>query len=64
MALLRGCQEGKATPKLMEIECPKCKDIVEVFVSLGTGTIISDEKCEKCGYIIEAEKSVSEFEEA
>lgn len=64
MTAIRGCQEGKATPKLMEIKCPKCKNIMEVFVSLNTGTIISDETCEKCGYIVETEKSVSDFEEA
>ena len=29
--LLNGCQEGKATPRLMEVKCPRCGEIVEVF---------------------------------
>jgi hypothetical protein len=35
---LKGCQEGKATPKMVEIKCPECGDIIEVFVRMG-GTI-------------------------
>ena len=50
MALLRGCQEGKQTPELKEIECPKCKEIIEVFVKEGKA--VEDVKCEKCGFEI------------
>ena len=27
-----GCQEGKMTPRLTEVCCPKCGESVEVFV--------------------------------
>ncbi len=54
---IRGCQEGKATAKLLEIECPKCKGPIEVFVHLGggidkTGRTIADEICPSCGHVI------------
>ena len=33
--LLKGCQEGKSTPRLTEVKCPKCGEVVEVFVKMG-----------------------------
>ena len=33
--LLNGCHEGKATPRLTELICPKCGEIVEVFIRMG-----------------------------
>lgn len=56
--LIRGCQEGKATPRLAEVKCPNCGAYVEVFVLMGgrpgqTGTLASDEKC-ACGYVFPA----------
>ena len=66
MSILNGCQEGKATPKLTEIKCPRCGEIVEVFVRLSgrageTGSIVSDEKCESCGCEIKTGTPISEF---
>ena len=65
----RGCQEGKATPKLTEIRCPKCGGIMEVFVYMGgsntqTGRTTADETCETCGYTAPAGTPVSNFEKA
>ncbi len=56
MSLIRGCQEGKGTPKLVEVKCPRCGQWVEVFVQMGgaigkTGTLTADERCE-CGYVL------------
>ena len=56
--LLKGCQEGKGTPRLTEVKCPKCGEIVEVFVKMGgaigeTGTLVSDEIC-ACGHVLPA----------
>ena len=56
MSLISGCQEGKGTPRLTEVRCPKCGAWVEVFVLMGgaigkTGTLASDEICE-CGHIL------------
>lgn len=67
MSFLNGCQEGKATPKLVEIKCPKCGEVLEVFVKMGsaagqTGTLAADEKCPKCDFVAEAGTSVSSFE--
>ena len=30
--LLDGCHEGKHTPRLAEVMCPKCGEWVEVFI--------------------------------
>ena len=56
MSLIKGCQDGKATPRLVEVRCPKCGAWVEVFVLMGgaigkTGTLASDEVC-GCGHIL------------
>ena len=54
--LIRGCQEGKATPRLVEVKCPQCGAYVEVFVRMGgpigqTGTLAGDEVC-ACGNVL------------
>ena len=56
--LINGCQEGKGTPRLTEVKCPKCGEYVEVFVLMGgpigkTGTLAADETC-SCGYVLSA----------
>ena len=55
MAILRGCQEGKATPRLIEVACPGCGEILELFVRMGgdasvTGTLAEEAVCENCGF--------------
>ena len=66
--LINGCQEGKGTPKLVEIKCPQCGECAEVFVKMGgaigeTGTLVADETC-LCGYIFPAGSFLSQYEEA
>ena len=66
MSLLSGCQEGKHTPKLTEVKCPRCGAWVEVFIQLGgsigkTGTLVSDEVC-VCGYILPAGSYETDYE--
>ena len=56
--LIKGCQDGKATPRLVEVKCPQCGEFVDVFVLMGgaigkTGTLASDERC-PCGCILPA----------
>ena len=68
MALLDGCQEGKHTPKLVEVICPKCKNVVEVFEKMGgrpgeTGTVVHDEACD-CGYVIQSGTALADLEKA
>lgn len=67
--LINGCQEGKATPKLTEILCPDCGEIVEVFVQMGgaigkTGTLTSEERCPGCGKAFPIGSYLTEYEEA
>lgn len=67
MALIDGCHEGKHTPRLVEVRCPKCGEELEVFVKMGgtpsqTGRIISDEPC-ACGHVIEAGTPIGQLEE-
>jgi hypothetical protein len=64
--LLNGCQEGKATPRLMEVKCPHCGEYVEVFIRMGgaigeTGTLVSDEVCD-CGFVLRAGSYETEYE--
>lgn len=64
--LLKGCQEGKGTPRLVEVRCPKCGQWVEVFVKMGgavgqTGTLAADEICE-CGNVLAAGTYETEYE--
>lgn len=66
MSLISGCQEGKGTPRLVEVKCPRCGEIVEVFVKMGgaigkTGTLVADELCD-CGYLFPAGSYESEYE--
>ena len=66
MSLIKGCQEGKGTPKLVEVRCPKCGAWVEVFVKLGgsigqTGTLVADETCE-FGYVLPAGSYETDYE--
>ena len=56
--LINGCQEGKGTPRLAEVNCPNCGQLVEVFVIMGgaigkTGTLAASETC-TCGQILPA----------
>lgn len=64
--LLNGCQEGKVTPRLTEIKCPRCGAYVEVFIQMGgpvgkTGTLVSTETC-TCGRILPAGSYETEYE--
>ena len=65
--IVRGCQEGKGTPRLEEVKCPRCGAWVDVLVKMGgaigeTGTLVSDEKCD-CGYVLPAGSFVTEYEQ-
>lgn len=64
--VLDGCHEGKHTPKLTEVRCPKCGEWVEVFIKLGgapgqTGTLVSTEVC-ACGEILPAGSYETDYE--
>ena len=66
MSLISGCQEGKMTPRLMEVKCPACGDWVEVFVKMGgapgqTGTLVSTEIC-ACGHVLPAGSFEADYE--
>ena len=65
MGLINGCQEGKGTPRLVEVKCPKCGQWVEVFVKMGgaigeTGTLATDEICD-CGHVVQAGTYLTEY---
>ena len=64
--LIKGCQEGKGTPRLVEVKCPRCGEMVEVFVKMGgaigkTGTLVASEEC-VCGHILPAGSYETEYE--
>lgn len=45
------CQEARNAITILEVECPQCGDIVEVFVK--DGVICTDSVCTECGNTIE-----------
>ena len=66
MSLIKGCQEGKGTPRLAEVKCPRCGQWVEVFIKMGgapgqTGTLIADETC-ACGWVLPAGSYETDYE--
>lgn len=65
--LINGCQEGKRTPRLTELKCPKCGAWVDVFIVMGgrpgqTGTLASDETC-ACGFVLRSGSYEIEYEQ-
>ena len=66
--LLDGCHEGKHTPKLTEVLCPQCGQVLEIFVKMGgapgqTGTLVTSERCE-CGFLLREGSYASDYEKA
>ena len=66
MSILNGCQEGKATPKLVEVLCPKCGAEMEIFVRRGgsagvTGTLAEEARCDGCGHVFPAGEGAGDF---
>lgn len=65
--IIEGCHEGKHTPRLSEVKCPKCGAWVDVFVIMSgrpgqTGTLVSSETC-TCGNILPAGSCESDYEQ-
>ena len=63
--LIDGCQEGKHTPRLSEVKCPKCGEYVDVFIIMGgafgqTGTLAADEVC-ACRHVLPAGSYEKEY---
>lgn len=63
---INGCQEGKGTPRLVEVKCPNCGEWVEIFVIMGgaigqTGTLAADEQC-ACGQLLPAGSYETDYE--
>lgn len=68
MSVLSGCQDGKTTPKLMEVACPQCSGVLEIFVRMGgsateTGRLAADAVCDQCGYSAQAGMDAAQFKE-
>lgn len=66
-SLLAGCHEGKHTPRLSEVKCPRCGKYVDVFVLMGgpagkTGTLAADETC-PCGCVLPAGSYETDYEQ-
>ncbi|MDD2959270.1 MAG: hypothetical protein PHE06_12350 [Lachnospiraceae bacterium] len=59
MALLDGCQEGKKTPVLKEVKCPKCGQIIEVFEK--EGKTVEETVCDACQYVVNEGTYLSEL---
>ena len=62
--LLDGCHEGKHTPRLSEVKCPRCGAWVDVFIHIPgqTGTLAADEQC-SCGYVLPAGSYETDYQQ-
>ena len=52
----------------MEVLCPQCGQILEIFVKMGgapgqTGTLVTSERCE-CGFLLREGSYTSDYEKA
>lgn len=48
---MTGCQEARNAVTILEVCCPRCREVMEVFVK--DGAVCTDSVCEICGYQIE-----------
>ena len=50
--LLKGCQEGKSTPRLTEVKCPKCGGRIVARKSQKGKKYFSCENAPKCDFLL------------
>ena len=50
MSVAVGCENARNMITIKEIDCPGCKDCIEVFI--GDGRTTGDAACETCGYMV------------
>lgn len=53
---MSGCHDARNAVTILEVPCPQCGEIVEVFERDGAFAV--DAICEECGYSFEAGESV------
>lgn len=50
MSVFADCQDARNMTSILEVECPECKESIEIFAR--DGRIVGDGVCENCGYTI------------
>ena len=58
------CQEARNAITILEVECPQCRNGVEVFVKDGvvcTDSVCTDSVCTECGNIIEQSTPIGDM---
>lgn len=57
MSSFNGCHDVRNMVHIKEIECPQCREAIEVFIKDGNAA--EDCKCEKCGFVIEVGTTIA-----
>lgn len=52
MSVMEGCHGAKNRVEIVEMDCPRCGGVIELFVK--EGLTVGDAKCETCGYEVSA----------
>lgn len=53
------CQEARNAITILEVECPQCGNVVEVFVK--DGVVCTDSVCTECGNIVEQSTPIGDM---
>ena len=53
------CQEARNAITILEVECPQCGNVIEVFVK--DGVVCTDSVCTECGNIIEQSTPIGDM---
>ena len=53
------CQEARNAITILDVECPQCGAIVEVFAK--DGVVCTDSVCTECGNIIEQSTPIGDL---
>lgn len=60
MSVFAGCQDARNMTSIKEVQCPKCKEVIEAFER--DGHTVGDSVCETCGYVIPEGVHIAEYQ--
>lgn len=57
---MSGCHEARNAITIIEVTCPSCSEVIEVFVR--DGTLCTDSGCPECGTILAQGTPIGELQ--
>ncbi len=52
MSVLAGCFDARNMVSIKEVTCPRCHTVDSIEAIERDGTLIGENWCEKCGYLL------------